>query len=142
LRRSIEHRHALHVWWRWGHPHPHHRHDRLLRRETRRWWRLREGASKLSRIRRIARDGHGRSSAESHSHGGGRGSGSDWKSVVFARLGSEKALGGRSVSLALSVLLESVLDRDSLVHQKLAVHGFHCSVGGLKIGIGYEPVSF
>ena len=53
--------------------------------------------------------------SECPEHGGRRACG-DGKGVVFARLGCEGTLGGGAVPLALTVLLERVLDGDGLVH--------------------------
>lgn len=54
--------------------------------------------------------------------------------VVLAGLGGQHSLGLVAVSLALSVLLISILDRDLLVHEILAVHGGDCAVGRFKVG--------
>lgn len=61
--------------------------------------------------------------------------------VVLLRLRSERALRSVTVTLALAVLLESVLDRDLLVHEELAVHVLDRIVGGFERGVGDESIA-
>ena len=45
------------------------------------------------------------------------------------------------MTLALSVLLEGVLDGDGFVHEELAVHGLDRGVRGFEVGEGDEAIA-
>jgi hypothetical protein len=76
-----------------------------------------------------------------HHEAGGHGRDGDFD-VVLLRLGGEGALCLVAVALALAVLFESVLHRDLLVHQELAVHIRDRVVRGVKGRVRDEAVAF
>ena len=98
-------------------------HHTLRRAESRgRWWRSRQNTRKLPLIRSLVL--HRRSSRAKQSRWSWRWPCANRQRVVLPCLSSEQSLGVGSVSFALSVFFERVLDRDGLVHEELAVHRF------------------
>ena len=121
--RRRHHRHSHH-----GRRHTHlgHlRHNRLLRGESWRRRRLSENASELTLVRPLE-SRHWR--PRSKCNGSGWGSSCYGESIVFTRLGCKETFCRCSMSFALSILLERVLDCDGFVHEKLSVHRLHSSV--------------
>lgn len=64
------------------------------------------------------------------------------KSVILPCLSRQQSFGRGAVPLALSVLLERVLDRDSLVHEELVVHLLDCRVCRFEIRIRHKSIAF
>jgi len=148
-RHSHRRRHTRHArWykarWRWwkcplgvihlhigrrrrrGHPHWHthlHRHarreDRLLRIESWGRWGLCKGPSKLTLIRAL-KTWHRWPGTESYRRW--RRSRCHRQCIIFSSLCSKKTFCRGSVTFALPVLFEGILNADSFVHEELAVH--------------------
>jgi hypothetical protein len=86
-----------------------------------------------------------RCSGGSTKHGWARADGDGSRSGLYAVgfcLCSEHSLCLIAVAVAFAVLLVGVLDRDVLIHEVLVMHVGDRVVGGLKVGVGYEPVAF
>lgn len=124
--RRDAHAHARRWWDHAAHLHWHGlRHHGLLRRETRRRWRLRKSTGELPLVWPLE-SWHWWALAERHRRW--RRARGDGERVVFACLGGEETFGRCSVPFALAVLLERILHGDRLVHEELPVHGLNSCV--------------
>ena len=112
-----------HRRWRRHTSHTHRRHRSLLGCKPRRRRRRCQRPGKLPCLVRLWVPRHpSRCTTKAHRCRGRPGR--HGECIVLARLSGEETFRCSTVSFALAILFEGVLDGDGLVHEELAVHGF------------------